>query len=63
MYKIIYAVCYNNEVKKQTEGPYYGVSADEVTDSSNWEQLGIVLRYVKEFTPVERLFKMSHART
>ena len=45
-----------NEVKKQTEGPYYGVSGDEVTDSSNWEQLGIVLQYVKDFTPVERLF-------
>ena len=44
-------------MKKQTEGPYYGVSAGGVTDSSNWEQLGIVLRYVKYFTPVERLFE------
>ena len=35
-------------------GGYFGLSADEVTDSSNWEQLGIVLRYVKGNKPMER---------
>ena len=26
---------------------FFGIQADEVTDVSNWEQLGIVMRYVK----------------
>ena len=34
-----------NEVKNQSIGPLYGIMADEVTDTSNKEQLGIVLRY------------------
>ena len=33
-------------------GPYF--LADEVTDTSNWEQLVIVVRYVKETKIVER---------
>jgi len=44
------------ELKAQAIGPYFGIQCDEVTDSSNWEQLGIV-RYVKNFTPVERLLQ------
>ena len=32
-----------NEVKNQAIGAYYGFQCDEVTDSSNWEQLGLVL--------------------
>lgn len=34
---------------------FFGVQADEVTDVSNWEQLGIVIRYVKDNEIVERL--------
>ena len=43
------------EVKAQPIGPYFGIQCDEVTYSSSWEQLGIVVRYVKNFMPVERL--------
>ena len=43
------------EVKGQAAGSYYAVIADEVTDISNWEHLGIVLRYVRNNAPVERL--------
>ena len=46
-----------NEVKQQEIGPYYGLMADEVTDSANWEQLGIVVRYVKDNKPIERLLE------
>lgn len=45
------------EVKGQAAGSYYAVIADKVTDCSNWEQLGIVLRYVKDNAPVERLLE------
>jgi len=45
------------ELKAQSIGPYFGIQCDEVTDSSGWEQLGIVVRYVKNFTPVERLLQ------
>ena len=34
---------------------YFSISADEVTDVSNWEQLGIVFRYVKDGQAVEKL--------
>ena len=34
---------------------FFSVSADEVTDVSNWEQLGIVFRYVKDGEAVEKL--------
>ena len=36
------------EVKRQTIGPYYGIQCDEVNDSSNWEQSGLTLRYIKK---------------
>lgn len=45
------------EVKEQESGPFYGISADEVTDCANWEQLGIVIRYIKRNRPVERLME------
>jgi hypothetical protein len=45
------------EITNQRFGPYFGVQCDEVTDSSNWEQLGIVVRYVKDNKPVERLLQ------
>ena len=37
--------------------PYFGVVADEVTDCANWEQLGIVICYVYQQKPVERLME------
>ena len=46
-----------NEVKNQAIGAYYGFQCDEVTDSSNWEQLGLILRYVNDHQPVERLLE------
>ena len=35
----------------------FGLGADEVTGSANWEQLGIVERYVKDDRPIERLLE------
>ena len=34
---------------------FFGLEANGVTDLSGWEQLGVVLRYVKDNQPVERL--------
>ena len=44
-----------SQIKQQDFGPLYGLQADEVTDTSNWEQLGIVLRYLVNDQPVEKL--------
>ena len=30
-----------NGIQNQTEGPFFGIYANEVTDVSNWEHLGI----------------------
>lgn len=38
---------------------FYGIQADEVRDVSNWEQLGIVIRYVEDCTPVEQLVEFT----
>ena len=46
-----------NEIKNQAIGAYYGFQCDEVTDSNNWEQLGLILRYVKDHQAVERLLE------
>ena len=35
----------------------FGLVADKVTDSANWEQVGIVVRYVKDDRPIERLLE------
>ena len=46
------------EVKAQAKDygtVLFGMQADEVCDVSNVEQLGVVLRYVKNNQPVERL--------
>ncbi|XP_078585777.1 52 kDa repressor of the inhibitor of the protein kinase-like [Branchiostoma floridae x Branchiostoma japonicum] len=43
------------DISNQPFGPLYGIMADEVTDVSNWEQLGLMVRYVKDNKPVERL--------
>jgi hypothetical protein len=36
---------------------FYGIEADEVTDIANWEQLGLVLRYLKDDKAQERLIE------
>ena len=46
-----------NQVKNQSIGPLYGIMADEVTDTSNKEQLGLVLRYTIGNNVVERLYE------
>ena len=48
-----------SEVKYHLNGSYFGVSADEATDLSNWEQHCIVMgeRYVKNSAPVEKLLE------
>ena len=43
------------EICSQPIGPHYSIMADEVADVSNWEQLGPVVRYVKDSEPVEKL--------
>ena len=45
------------QIRSKSIGAYFGYQCDEVTDSSNWEQLGIVLRYVMNGKPCERLFE------
>ena len=35
-----------NGIQNQTKGSFFGISADQITDVSNWEQLGIVVCYV-----------------
>jgi len=47
------------EVNEQPMGPYYCIMADEVTDISNWEQLGIAIRYLKDNSPIERLLSFE----
>lgn len=45
------------EIKTQPSGEFFGIIADEVTDSSNWEQLGVIVRYLKDNEPQERLIE------
>ncbi|XP_078679498.1 52 kDa repressor of the inhibitor of the protein kinase-like [Branchiostoma floridae x Branchiostoma belcheri] len=44
-----------HEIDSQEFGAHFGIMADEVTDVSNWEQLGLLVRYTKDGKPVERL--------
>ena len=46
-----------SEIGSQKIGPKFGIQADEVTDISNREQLGLVLRYLKDGKPIERLIE------
>ena len=46
-----------NEICSQEIGAKYSIQADEVTDISNSEQLGLVLRYLKDGKPIERLIE------
>ena len=37
------------DIKSQSDfANFFGIEADEVTDVSNWEQLGIIIRYLKD---------------
>lgn len=42
---------------------FYGIQTDEVTDVSNWEQLGIIVRYLKGAIPVERVLEFVNCET
>ena len=46
-----------NDIQSQTGWPFFGVSADKVTDLLNWEQLGIVVHYVKNCQAIENLLE------
>ena len=46
-----------NEICSQEIGAKYSIQADEVTDISNSEQLGLVLQYLKDGKPIERLIE------
>ena len=46
-----------NGIQNQTEGAFFGISTDEVTEVSNWEQLGIVVRYVRNCQVIEKLLE------
>ena len=46
-----------SEIGSQKIGPKFGIQADEVTDISNREQLGLVVRYLKDGKPIERLIE------
>ena len=43
------------EIKEQPVGPMFSIQADEVTDISNKEQMALLLRYLKDGKPIERL--------
>ena len=45
------------EICSQEIGAKFSIQADEVTDISNSEQLGLVLQYVKDGKPIERLIE------
>jgi len=36
-------------------GGFFGIGTDEVTDTSNWEQVGLVVQYFYNGEPIERL--------
>ena len=44
-----------DEVKEQSIGPKFSIQADEVTDISNSEQLGLPLRCINNGKPTGRL--------
>ena len=45
----------NQIIAEVKDSGFYSISIDEVTDVANWEQLGIILRYVKEGQAIEKL--------
>ena len=44
-------------ISSQEIGSKYGIQADEVTDVSNSKQLGLVLHYIKDGKPIEKLIE------
>ena len=46
-----------NDMQNQTQGSFFGISADEITDVSNLEQLGIAVRYVRNCQVIEKLLE------
>ena len=42
-----------NDIQNQTEGPFFGISADEVADMSDWQQLEIVVHYARNCQAIE----------
>ena len=43
------------DIKEQPVGPMFSIQADEVTDISYKEQMALLLRYLKDGKPIERL--------
>ena len=41
----------------QNEVPFFGLSANEVTDASDWEQPGVIARYIEDSRPVKDLLE------
>lgn len=59
--------CMGNYIQSQNiaqvkNGCFYGIMADEVTDVSVFEQVGVALRYVQNCVAVERLVEFSSVR-
>ena len=46
-----------NKVNNQSIGPLYGIMVDDVTDTSNKEQSGFVLRYTIRNNVLEQLYE------
>ena len=46
-----------DEIKAQSIHPKFSVQADEVTNIHNKEEMELMLRYVKDGKPIERLVK------
>ena len=45
-----------SEIKNNQEGHnFFAIEADTIRDISNWEQLGIAVRYIKNHNAVERI--------
>ena len=55
------STCIQEKIEEQLRskqvGPYYGFQCDEVKNASNWEQLGLVFRYLTNGKPTERLLE------
>ena len=61
-------VCMGDEitasiVKNVRDSHYYGIQADEVTDVSGWEQLGISVRYICDGEATESLVSFAECKS
>jgi hypothetical protein len=50
-------------IKQVKESHFYGIQADEVSDVSGWEQLGLSIRYGKDGEAVEKLISFSQCKS